>query len=183
MNPQDYANTIRDAWRGSTEKVLEACKAAAGAKADGVLYDVSGELAGVVDGSTLRRLALIGECDAFYQPGALAQLPPAWGTLYELSKLGDTGISAHWGEITPTLARGTVAGWRKGAIAGASTPIPAPGPAANSASGIPETLEGALSVLDKLRKAGKPADYAGQFKPAQLRMAIAFLQAIAGATP
>lgn len=177
MGPQDYAAAIRAAWQGSTDRVLEACAHAAAAKAQdmGTLYAVAQELQGTIDRSTLRRLAIIGECSEFYQPGAAALLPQSWGTLYELTKLG-SALAGRLGDgsITPRTTRANVAGWLKPATAAAlSQPVPQ-APSGN----VPETLEGALGVITKLRKAGKPADYAGKFKPAELAMAIKFLEAV-----
>lgn len=172
MGPQDYAKAIRDAWRGSTQSVLDACKAAKEAKYAKCLYETSNELVGVVDRSTLVKLARIGECAVFYQPGAASVLPQSWGTLYELVKLGDAELQARWGDITPALQRKVVAKWR-------FLKPPQMPPQQNAPA--PKTLEGAVKTLDALRKAGKPADYVGQIKPGQLRAAIMFLQAIADA--
>lgn len=202
MNPQTYATTIRDAWRGSTAKVLEACKAAAHARADGCLHDVENQLAGVVDPSTLRRLAIIGECSHMYAAGVVDVLPPSWGTLYELTKLPYDQFAARLPEMSPTLMRKTVQGWidrpaRRGVPATRVQEVTLQEAlnsgkailmvdhreivdiAANAArAGIPETLKGAVTVLGNLRKAGKPADYKDAVPAAQLRQAINFLQAI-----
>jgi hypothetical protein len=188
-DPQTLAGEIKDAWRGSTESVLRACAKAAEARSDGCLNDVAGELRGVVDPSTLRRLAIIGEC-AHIQAANPASLPPSWGTLYELTKLAEGAFRARYaaGEITPGLQRGTVAGWLKDAkdarvavqtaIAAALAPFPNPAPA--KAQGA-LTVEGALDILDTLRQSGKPAEYVGKVKPARIQLAIAFLQAILAA--
>jgi hypothetical protein len=183
-DPQILAGEIKDAWRGSTEGVLRACKAAATARATGCLSVVIAELTGIVDPSTLRRLAIIGEC-AHIQAANPASLPPNWGTLYELTKLDETDFRSKcsFGSITPALQRGTVTGWLKTAkvatqttTAAAGSPSPAP---ANVKVAL--TLESALDMLDTLRQSGKPVEYVGKVKPARIQLAIAFLQAILAA--
>lgn len=173
--PKDYAAAITKAWKGSTQNILDACSAAMMAKADGVLGDVTSLCAGVVDRSTLARLALIGECRDLYAVDA-ATLPPAWGTLYELTKVPNLADKIASGEVTPTIQRSVVTGWYR---------VPKANGAAVAAAvaGQPATLGGAIKTLEGLRKAGaKPADLVGQVKPGQIRLAIAFLQAIEAAT-
>jgi hypothetical protein len=184
MQPQDFANTIKAAWRGSTKKVLEACVTAAAARASGQLAETAALLAGTVDSSTLRRLAIIGECAALYDPAVLPMLPPAWGTLYELTKVKNIADRFASGEVTPAIQRSTVTGWHR--VANGANGA-APTPASTSA---PATFEGSIKTLAKLRReGGKPDDLVGKVKPGELRLVIAFLQAVeaaakaAGGTP
>lgn len=175
MTPEQFADTIQAEWRGSTEAVLRACKAAADARAAGCLTGVESELKArrVLDPSTLRRLAIIGE-----RPDILAighRLPPRWGTIYELTKLKPTDLADKLRDdaINPSMERSTVTGWLRPAL---PTPTPTPTPAGNVVS-----LPDALRQLTKLRKDHKPSEFVGECKPAELRMAIAFLQAVADA--
>lgn len=173
--PKDYAAAITKAWKGSTQNILDACSAAMMAKADGVLGDVTSLCAGVVDRSTLVRLALIGECRDLYAVDA-ATLPPAWGTLYELTKVPNLADKIASGEVTPTIQRSVVTGWYRTPKVNGTAVAPA-------VAEQPATLGGAIKTLEGLRKAGaKPADLVGQVKPGQIRLAIAFLQAIEAAT-
>jgi hypothetical protein len=186
MQPQDYATAITASWRGSTQAILDACNAAMQAKADGCLASVAALVSATVDRSTLARLAIIGECRALYAADP-AMLPPAWGTLYEMTKVANLADRLASGEINPRIARSVVTSWHRapnpaaGAIVASTTAAPAT---------VPATLEDVIGVLGKMRKAGaKPADMVGKVKPADLRLAITFLQAIeaaskvAGATP
>jgi hypothetical protein len=197
MNATDYARDIKAAWTGGTASILDACKQTADAYNNALLPEVEQQLAGVIAPSTLRKLVVIGNCLPFYDGSILPrQLPPHWGTLYELAKYANrdiTGFSDRCanGSINAALERSTVQGWTppKGKNGGKrqqqqsqqpvdpNAPVVAPVPG----SGIPETLEGAIDLLGKLRTGGKPSAYAGQVKPGALAMAIKFLQAIADA--
>jgi hypothetical protein len=178
---QRWAETIKAEWHGSTACVMRACAKAAEARARGCLNEVSDALVGVIDASTLRLLAIIGENTRLMLTDP-SKLPLHWGTLYELTKLEDAVLRDRLlnGSIYPTMPRRLVNTWSR-----SNSFMLAPVRAAIDVTSLP--FDELIHALDKLRTKAKPSDYALRLvpplssmlvKPAQLAMVISFFQAV-----
>jgi N6-adenosine-specific RNA methylase IME4 len=112
-SPVEYAQRIRAAWQNSVAAIFEVGRLLTHAKA-GLAH---GEFEAMVTSalpfgpSTARRLMAIAADERLTNRAHVHVLPPYWGTLYELTKLDDTGFEAAIakGIVHPEMDRKDIA--------------------------------------------------------------------------
>lgn len=111
--PNDWAERIGAAWRRSVQAILESGQLLIDAKA--VL--AHGEFQQMIErqlpftASTARRLMAVARDPRLAKPEHVHALPPSWGTLYEITKLGDDAFAQaiESGTIRPDMQRRDIA--------------------------------------------------------------------------
>lgn len=106
---EDYARRINARWQESVGSILEVGRLLVEAKA-ALDHGAFGDLVGSrcpFSIRTAQRLMAIGADQRLANPTHVSHLPPAWGTLYELTRLDDAAFAARIsdGTIRPDMER------------------------------------------------------------------------------
>lgn len=151
---QIWAEKIGQAWNRSVQGILDAGKHLVQAKQELPRQDFAAMVENDLPfgGSTVRKLIRIGQDERLASGEHVHKLPPAWGTLYEISKLDDAALEAgiRDGRINPEVQRAAVVKI-SGKKTGSRSPKPKPSQPVNSQP-VPVALIEAWQAADEVER-------------------------------